>query len=74
MAATSFKNLAEKLDKSLGNSAEGMARFAKGGLQEFEGMMREGRRMVRGYGARHEPHIERNPQGLIFGSQASKRV
>ena len=67
-AATSFKNLAEKLDNSLGNSAKGMARFAKNGLREFEGLMREGRRMVRAM-ERVMNKIERNPQGLIFGAK-----
>lgn len=67
-AATSFKNLAEKLDKSLGNSADGMARFAKNGLREFEGLMREGRRMVKAM-ERVMNNIERNPQGLLFGSK-----
>ena len=68
LAATSFRNLAEKLDKSLGNSADGMARFAKSGLQEFEGLMREGRRMVKAM-ERVMNNLERNPQGLIFGSK-----
>lgn len=68
LAATSFKNLAVKLDNSLGNSAEGMARFAKGGLREFEGLMREGRRMVKAM-ERVMNNLERNPQGLIFGSK-----
>jgi phospholipid/cholesterol/gamma-HCH transport system substrate-binding protein len=69
LAATSFKNLAVKLDNSLGNSAEGMARFAKGGLREFEGLMREGRRMVKAM-ERVMNKIERNPQGLIFGGKS----
>ncbi len=68
LAATSFKNLAEKLDRSLGDSSAGMARFAKGGLREFEGLMREGRRMVRAM-ERVMNRIERNPQGLIFGGK-----
>jgi phospholipid/cholesterol/gamma-HCH transport system substrate-binding protein len=68
LAATSFKNLAEKLDRSLGNSADGMARFAKNGLREFEGLMREGRRMVRAM-ERVMNKIERNPQGLLFGAK-----
>jgi phospholipid/cholesterol/gamma-HCH transport system substrate-binding protein len=67
-AATSFRQLAEKLDKSLGGSADGMARFAKNGLREFEGLMREGRRMVKAM-ERVMNRIERNPQGLIFGSK-----
>ncbi|MCF6198572.1 MAG: MlaD family protein [Hyphomicrobiaceae bacterium] len=68
LAATSFKNLAEKLDQSLGNSAKGMARFATNGLREFEGLMREGRRMVKAM-ERVMNKIERNPQGLIFGAK-----
>ncbi len=68
LAASSFRNLAEKLDKSLGNSADGMARFAKSGLQEFEGLMREGRRMVKAM-ERVMNNLERNPQGLIFGAK-----
>ena len=68
LAATSFRALAEKLDKSLGNSADGIARFAKNGLQEFEGLMREGRRMVRAM-ERVMNNLERNPQGLIFGAK-----
>ncbi len=68
LAATSFRNLAEKLDHSLGDSAKGMARFAKSGLREFEGLMREGRRMVKAM-ERVMNKIERNPQGLIFGSK-----
>ncbi len=68
LAATSFRSLAEKLDKSLGNSADGMARFAKSGLKEFEGLMREGRRMVKAM-ERVMNNLERNPQGLIFGSK-----
>ncbi len=68
LAATSFRSLAEKLDKSLGNSADGMARFAKSGLKEFEGLMREGRRMVKAM-ERVMNNLERNPQGLIFGAK-----
>ena len=68
LAATSFRELAEKLDKSLGNSAESMARFAKNGLREFEGLMREGRRMVKAM-ERVMNKIDRNPQGLLFGAK-----
>lgn len=67
-AATSFRSLAEKLDNSLGNSADGMARFAKDGLQEFEMLMREARQMVKTM-ERVLDNIDRNPQGLLFGSK-----
>lgn len=67
-AATAFRSLAEKLDKSLGNSADGMARFAKDGLSEFEHLMRDARQMVKTM-ERVLDNIDRNPQGLLFGSK-----
>ena len=36
LAATSFRKLAEKLDDSLGDSAQGMARFAKSGCASLK--------------------------------------
>jgi phospholipid/cholesterol/gamma-HCH transport system substrate-binding protein len=65
-AAKSFKELAEKLDKSIGDSADGMARFAKDGLKEFELFMRDGRRAARTLDRVLE-RIERNPQSFLFG-------
>ena len=67
-AATSFRDLAEKLDRSLGDSSKGMARFATNGLREFESLMREGRRMVKAM-ERVMDKIDRNPQGLLFGAK-----
>ena len=65
-AAKSFKQLAEKLDKSIGDSAGGLARFAKDGLKEFELFMRDGRRAARTLDRVME-RIERNPQSFLFG-------
>lgn len=65
-AAKSFKQLAEKLDKSIGDSAGGLARFAKDGLREFELFMRDGRRAARTMDRVLE-RIERNPQSFLFG-------
>jgi phospholipid/cholesterol/gamma-HCH transport system substrate-binding protein len=67
-AARSFKELAAKLDRSFGDSSKGMARFAKGGLAEFEQLMRDARRMVRTMD-RVMDSIGRNPQGLLFGTK-----
>jgi phospholipid/cholesterol/gamma-HCH transport system substrate-binding protein len=67
-AATSFRSLAEKLDKSIGNSADGMARFATDGLSQFEQLMRDARQMVKTM-ERVLDNIDRNPQGLLFGSK-----
>jgi len=67
-AATSFRDLADKLDKSLGNSADGMARFAKNGLREFELLMRQGRQMVKTMD-RVMNKLDKNPQGLLFGNK-----
>jgi phospholipid/cholesterol/gamma-HCH transport system substrate-binding protein len=67
-AAASFRSLADKLDKSVGNSADGMARFATDGLSQFEQLMREARQMVKTM-ERVLDNIDRNPQGLLFGSK-----
>lgn len=68
-AAQSFKQLAEKLDKSIGDSADGLARFAKDGLKEFELFMRDGRRTARTLDRVLES-IERNPQSFLFGGSS----
>lgn len=65
-AAKSFRQLADKLDRSIGDSADGLARFAKDGLQEFELFMRDGRRAARTLDRVLE-RIERNPQSFLFG-------
>ncbi len=68
-AAQAFRDLATKLDKSLGDSAGGMARFAKDGLKEFELFMRDGRRAARTL-ERVLEQIERNPQSFLFGGSS----
>ncbi len=65
-AAQAFRDLAQKLDKSIGDSADGMTRFAKDGLKEFELFMRDGRRAARSLDRVLE-QIEKNPQRFIFG-------
>jgi len=65
-AAQAFRDLAQKLDKSLGDSADGMTRFAKDGLKEFELFMREGRQAARSLDRVLE-QIEKNPQSFLFG-------
>lgn len=68
-AAQAFRDLAQKLDKSIGDSADGMARFAKDGLKEFELFMRDGRRAARAL-ERVLEQIERNPQSFLFGGSS----
>lgn len=65
-AAKSFRQLADKLDRSIGDSSEGLARFAEDGLQEFELFMRDGRRAARTL-ERVLERMERNPQSFLFG-------
>ena len=65
-AAQAFRDLAQKLDKSIGDSADGMTRFAKDGLKEFELFMRDGRRAARSLDRVLE-QIEKNPQSFLFG-------
>jgi len=68
-AAQAFRDLATKLDKSIGDSADGMARFAKDGLKEFELFMRDGRRAARTLDRVLE-QVERNPQSFLFGGSS----
>jgi len=68
-AAQAFRDLAQKLDTSIGDSADGMARFAKDGLKEFELFMRDGRRAARTL-ERVLEQIERNPQSFLFGGSS----
>lgn len=65
-AVESFRKLAQKLDKAFGQNADGIARFAKTGIKEFELFMRDGRRAARSLDRVLE-RIERNPQSFLFG-------
>ncbi len=46
-AVSSFKNLADKLDKSFGDKAIGLAKGADRSLKDFQGMMRDVRNVTR---------------------------
>lgn len=65
-AAKSLRRLATKLEESVGNSADGLARFAKNGLKELELFMRDGRRAVQSFDRVMEK-IEQDPKSFLFG-------
>lgn len=65
-AVTSFRKLAEKLDKTLGDQADGVTQQAKRSLREFEAFMKDGRRMADSLD-RVLQKVENNPSSLIFG-------
>lgn len=65
-AAASFRRLAEKLEKSFGDNADGLTRFAKGGMQEFELFMKDGRRAANTLDRVLE-RFDNNPRGFLFG-------
>ena len=65
-AAQSFRQLAEKLDRSVGDSADGLARFAKTGIKEFELFMRDGRRAAQNLDRVLEK-LEENPRSFLLG-------
>lgn len=67
-AATSFRQLAEKLDRSLGDQSEGLTKQAQRGLREFELFMRDGRRLAESLD-RVVQKVERNPAGFLLGGQ-----
>ncbi len=65
-AVTSFRKLADKLDKSVGDQADGLTNQARRSLREFENFMRDGRRMAESLD-RVLQKVENNPSSLIFG-------
>jgi phospholipid/cholesterol/gamma-HCH transport system substrate-binding protein len=65
-AATSLRKLAEKLDKTVGEQADGLTQQARRSLREFENFMRDGRRMAESLD-RVLQKVENNPSSLIFG-------
>lgn len=65
-AAESFRRLAEKLESSLGDNMDGMTRFAKNGLAEFELFMKDGRRAANSLDRVLE-RFESNPKGFLLG-------
>lgn len=71
-AAVAFRGLADKLDKSVGDQADGIARQAKRSLAEVELFMKDGRRAAQSLDRVLE-RIERNPQSLIFGGATAQK-
>ncbi len=65
-AAQSFRKLTEKLDKSLGDQADGLTHQAKSSMREFELFMRDGRRLAENLD-RVLQKVESNPSTLIWG-------
>lgn len=65
-AAKSLRRLATKLEDSVGNSADGLARFAKTGLKDLELFMRDGRRAVQSFDRVMEK-LEKDPKSFLFG-------
>jgi phospholipid/cholesterol/gamma-HCH transport system substrate-binding protein len=71
-AATSFRQLAEKLDHTLGDRADGLTQQAQRGLREFELFMKDGRRLADSLD-RVVQKVERNPSGFLLGQQTSPK-
>jgi phospholipid/cholesterol/gamma-HCH transport system substrate-binding protein len=65
-AVTSFRKLADKLDKTVGDQADGLTSQARRSLREFENFMKDGRRMAESLD-RVLQKVENNPSSLIFG-------
>jgi phospholipid/cholesterol/gamma-HCH transport system substrate-binding protein len=61
-----LRKLADKLDKSLGDQADGLTSQAKRSMREFENFMRDGRRMADSLD-RVLQKVENNPSSIIFG-------
>ncbi len=71
-AATSFRNLADKLDHSLGDRADGLTQQAQRGLREFELFMKDSRRLADSLD-RVVQKVERNPAGFLLGGSSSPK-
>jgi phospholipid/cholesterol/gamma-HCH transport system substrate-binding protein len=71
-AAASFRQLAEKLDHTLGDRADGLTQQAQRGLREFELFMKDGRRLADSLD-RVVQKVERNPSGFLLGGQTSPK-
>jgi len=71
-AATSFHQLADKLDHSLGDKASGLTDQAQRGLREFELFMKDGRRLADSLD-RVVQKVERNPAGFLLGGQQTPK-
>jgi phospholipid/cholesterol/gamma-HCH transport system substrate-binding protein len=71
-AATSFRRLADKLDKSLGDKSVELTAQAERSLREFELFMKDGRRLAESLD-RVVQKVERNPSGFLLGGQQSPK-
>jgi phospholipid/cholesterol/gamma-HCH transport system substrate-binding protein len=71
-AAISFRQLAEKLDKSLGDKSGELTQQAERSLREFELFMKDGRRLADSLD-RVVQKVERNPSGFLLGGQQSPK-
>jgi len=65
-AAQSFRQLAEKLDRTLGDRADDLTMSAQRGIQQFELFMRDGRRLAESLD-RVVRKLEQNPQQMLLG-------
>jgi|SRR5208337_1021757 len=71
-AAISFRQLAEKLDKSLGDKSAELTLQAERSLREFELFMKDGRRLADSLD-RVVQKVERNPTSFLLGGQQSPK-
>lgn len=65
-AAQSFRKLADKLEKTVGEQADDLTRQAQRSMKEFELFMKDGRRLADNLD-RVLQKVENNPSSLIFG-------
>lgn len=68
-AVASFRELAKKLEKSVGDNAANVMKTAQESMKEFDLFMREGRRAAQSLDRVLEK-IDRNPQSFIFGGSS----
>ena len=71
-AAISFRQLAEKLDKSVGDKSADITAQAERSLREFELLMRETRHLTESLD-RIAQKVERNPSGFLLGGQQTPK-
>lgn len=71
-AASSFRQLMEKLDKSLGDKSGELTQQAERSLREFELLMKDSRRLADSLD-RVVQKVERNPAGFLLGGQQTPK-
>jgi phospholipid/cholesterol/gamma-HCH transport system substrate-binding protein len=71
-AAASFRQLSEKLDKTLGDRSGPIAAQAERSLREFELFAKDGRRLADNLD-RVVQKLDRNPTGFLLGGQQSPK-